>query len=94
MIGMILKLLACHMIGDYVLQSDYIASTKGQNWWHMFVHCFLYAVPFYICFGGSGDLLTVFIMHMIIDPLKARWGKISYLEDQLCHLATLTVYLH
>ena len=33
------KILACHMVGDYVFQIDYIAKTKGDNWWHLLSHC-------------------------------------------------------
>ena len=32
-------LVFCHLVGDYVLQSDFIAKTKGSNWYHLFVHC-------------------------------------------------------
>lgn len=78
-------LLICHMIGDYVLQGDFIAKTKGENWYHLFVHCVLYIVPFYICFGLCWQIAVIFIAHLIIDPLKARWGKITYWQDQLLH---------
>lgn len=44
-------LIACHMTGDYLFQNNFIASTKGSNWYHLFVHCILYAVPFYLMFG-------------------------------------------
>lgn len=27
----ILNIIMCHLIGDYVLQCDFIAKTKGQN---------------------------------------------------------------
>lgn len=32
MIEIIYKLIICHLIGDYVLQNDFIAKTKGENW--------------------------------------------------------------
>lgn len=51
MIETILILVACHLIGDYVLQSNYLAMNKGKNWYEMFVHCFLYCIPFYFVFG-------------------------------------------
>lgn len=38
----ILLIIFCHLVGDYVLQSDFIAKTKGSNWYHLFVHCGLY----------------------------------------------------
>lgn len=37
----ILVLVFCHLIGDYVLQCDFIAKTKGENRYHMLVHCLL-----------------------------------------------------
>lgn len=46
MIEIIYKLIICHLIGDYVLQNDFIAKTKGENWYHLLVHCLLYSVPF------------------------------------------------
>ena len=93
MIEIIYKLIICHLIGDYVLQSDFIAKTKGENWYHLLVHCLLYSVPFYIVFGYSWKLAFVMTMHIVIDPLKARYNKISYMADQIIHSATLLVYL-
>lgn len=45
MIEKIVILIMCHLIGDYVLQIDFIAKTKGQNLYHLFVHCALYCLP-------------------------------------------------
>jgi hypothetical protein len=33
-----IELILCHLIGDYVLQIDRIADTKGANMYHLFVH--------------------------------------------------------
>lgn len=93
MIEIIYKLIICHLIGDYVLQSDFIAKTKGENWYHLLIHCFLYSLPFYFVFGYSWKLIFVIIMHILIDPLKARYNKISYAMDQIVHYVTLLVYL-
>lgn len=86
-------LVTCHLIGDYFLQSDFIAKTKGQNWYHLFVHCILYVVPFYIAFGLDLRLVIIFISHVIIDALKARYHAISYLGDQVIHYVIMIVYL-
>lgn len=86
-------LVVCHLIGDYCLQSDFIAKTKGQNWYHLFVHCVLYIIPFYIAFGLRWQLGVIFISHMIVDPLKARYHKISYPVDQIIHYTVMSVYL-
>ena len=89
----ILKLIFCHLLGDYVLQVDFIAKTKGENWYHLFVHCMLYCLPFYICFGMGWRLLVILIAHLIIDPLKARYKKINYVQDQIIHYITMLIYL-
>ena len=84
----IFLIVICHLIGDYVLQSDFIATTKGSNWYHLFVHCALYVVPFYIFFGLDWRIGILFGLHMIVDPLKAKWNKISYPQDQVIHYVT------
>lgn len=89
----LILLIMCHLVGDYVLQSNFIASTKGKNWYHLFVHCVLYTVPFLIVFGWTWQLLIIFLTHMIIDPLKARYGKITYVQDQILHYVITLVYL-
>lgn len=92
-IELLLKLLFCHLVGDYVLQIDFIAKTKGENWYHLFVHCVLYCLPFYMCFGIDWRLLVILVAHLIVDPLKARYKKISYTQDQVIHYITMLIYL-
>lgn len=89
----LILLIMCHLVGDYILQSNFIASTKGKNWYHLFVHCVLYTVPFLIVFGWTWQLLIIFSTHMIIDPLKARYYKITYVQDQILHYVITLVYL-
>ena len=93
MIEIIIKLIFCHMVGDYVLQGDFIAQTKGTNWYHLLVHCILYCLPFYIVFGLDWKLLLIFISHIIIDSLKARYKKINYVHDQVLHFLVMCIYL-
>lgn len=93
MIKIIIVLIFCHLVGDYVLQNDFIAKTKGENWYHLIVHCVLYSLPFFVFFGLTWQLSFIFIMHMIIDPLKARYNKINYVTDQLLHYIVMLVYL-
>ena len=81
----ILYVIVCHLIGDYVLQCDFIAKSKGDNLYHMFVHCFLYCIPFAVVFGMDWKIVTIFLTHILIDLLKARWKKINYVQDQIFH---------
>lgn len=93
MLEKIVLLIMCHMIGDYVVQTNFIATTKGKNWYHLFAHCVLYVVPFYICFGFVWQLAVIFVAHLIIDPLKARYSKINYWQDQALHYLVSLLYL-
>ncbi len=93
MARMIAKLVACRLIGDYCLQTDFIAKTKDENSYHLFIHCFLYAIPFWIAFGWGRGLGALFFSHFVVDALKARYHKISYLLDQTIHYAVLAAYL-
>ena len=54
----LLKIIMCHLIGDYVLQCDFIAQTKGKNWYHLLLHCFLYILPFMLYLGMIGDYFS------------------------------------
>ena len=91
--NLILNLIFCHLIGDYVLQTDFIAKTKGDNWYHLLVHCFLYIVPFFYVFGITWQLAVILITHIIIDSLKARYKIINYVTDQVLHYLVILVYL-
>lgn len=93
MIELLYKLFACHFVGDYVLQTDFLAKSKGSNLWHMIAHCVLYTVPFAIVFEIDWRIAVVLATHIIVDNLKARWNKIGYVTDQLLHIATLAIYL-
>lgn len=80
-----IDLVFCHLVGDYVLQKDFIAKTKGENWHHLLVHCLLYILPFRIVYGVDWRLIPLLITHIIIDALKARYKKITYTQDQIAH---------
>ena len=93
MILIMYELMLCHFLGDYVFQTDFLARTKGESWWHMLAHCVTYTTPF-ICFFGF-DMRIVFLLfsHILIDSAKARYKKINYISDQLLHIGALAIYL-
>lgn len=93
MAELIYKLIFCHLIGDYVLQNDFIAKSKGENMYHLLVHCFLYAVPFYIVFGYDVRIPLIITTHIFIDTLKARYKAINYVTDQVLHYLVMLIYL-
>ena len=86
-------LLASHFIGDYVLQTDFLAKTKGDNIWHLFIHSVLYSLPFMIAFGFNWKVPFIIGTHMVIDASKARYKVINYVTDQVFHLMVLVIYV-
>ena len=89
----VIYLILCHLVGDYVLQCDFIAKTKGSNLYHLFVHCALYCLPFVLLYGIDWKIGILFASHIIIDVLKARFNKISYIIDQILHYIVLFIFL-
>lgn len=86
-----IKLIMCHFIGDYFLQSDYLGLNKGKDEYIMLAHCVLYVVPFYFLCGFTIEqTLFLFLTHMIIDPIKARYKLITIAQDQILHYIVLT----
>ena len=61
----LLILIFCHLVGDYVLQSNFLAVTKGENWYHLFVHCALYCLPFFIVFGMTWQLIYIYLSRIL-----------------------------
>ena len=86
-------LLASHFIGDYVLQTDFLAKTKGDNIWHLFIHSVLYSLPVMIAFGFNWKVPFIIGTHIVIDALKARYKVINYVADQVLHLMVLVIYV-
>ena len=94
MIQEAIKIIFYHLVGDYPLQQDFIAKTKGENWYHLFVHCALYCVPFAVVYAIDVRLLILFITHFTTDALKARYEAIGYAYDQFLHyVIALVLYL-
>lgn len=93
MLEKIFILVLCHLVGDYVLQINFIAQTKSKNVYHLLVHCLLYCLPFYIAFGFVWQLIPILLLHIVIDLLKAKFKLIPYWLDQVLHYATCLLYL-
>jgi len=90
----LITIIFCHLVGDYSLQQDFIAETKGSNWYHMLVHCALYCVPFAVVYAIDIKLLLLFVSHLLVDSCKARYKAIGYTFDQVLHyMVAVVLYL-
>ncbi len=62
--------LICHLVGDYVLQTDWMAKNKTSSMFAAVVHSFFYALPFVLITGLSWALLVIFFTHILIDHYR------------------------
>ncbi|MEI7451645.1 MAG: DUF3307 domain-containing protein [Candidatus Falkowbacteria bacterium] len=91
----ILILLACHFIGDFGLQSAWMAENKGKSWEINFYHAATYTAVF-IVLGHVSLLATLLILvsHFIIDPLMCRWHIVKHTWlDQVLHFLILAIII-
>ena len=84
--------LACHFIGDYPLQSEWMVLNKGKSWEVNFYHAATYAALFALAGATPIQTAILCVSHFCIDPLKARWGIVKNIwQDQLLHGVVLCV---
>ncbi len=81
-------LILAHLVGDYVLQTDTMASKKRMSSWTCAHHCLVYtlaialiAAPMFLSSTvfAAVALATIFITHFLLDRfgLARRW-MVSY----------------
>lgn len=85
------KLVALHFLGDYVLQTQYLADNKGRDWYVLGVHSVLYAAAFALVGWALWALAALAVTHFWIDAFKARWKMGDIVTDQTMHFMVLGV---
>lgn len=80
------RLLMGHLVGDYMLQSKLMATTKGQannadGWLWCTLHCMIYSASVCVALWNSSLVLfcLVFLSHFFIDrfSLGGAWLKMT-----------------
>lgn len=66
--------LVAHAVGDYVLQSEWMAQEKTRRSLAAFVHCAFYILPFLLITQNVATLAVIFGTHFVID----RWHLARY----------------
>jgi hypothetical protein len=83
-----------HMIGDYSLQSDWMATQKMTNKWAALAHVLVYAIPFAIlCTHNPIALFIIVSTHFVIDHWRlARY--VCWLKNFLAPKRKLEIGSH
>jgi hypothetical protein len=66
--------LLAHAVGDYLLQSQWMADHKTQRWAAAWLHAVTYALPFLLLTRSPSALIVIAGTHAVIDHYRlARW---------------------
>lgn len=100
---MLLKLLFAHSLGDYFLQTDYLAMNKGKDNYILCIHAILYTFAVALIFGNEISQLwywLILLIHIPVDYIKARGitpkrfgDKNALILDQVIHYVILVLAL-
>lgn len=82
------SLLCGHLLGDYILQNDWMAANKAKRGWEGWaacvVHCVLYTLAVWLCSRSwvwdwpLWGLLVVGVAHFAFDRYRlARWWMVN-----------------
>ena len=66
--------LILHLLGDFVAQSDWMATNKTKRFWPAFCHAMVYSLPF-LLIGSPTAVVAILVAHFFID----RYRLIRYL---------------
>lgn len=75
--------LIAHVVGDYLLQSSWMAREKGTHWWPAAVHAVTYGLPFLVITRDPAALAVIVGTHAVID----RYRLARYVVWTTDHLA-------
>ncbi len=63
-----------HLLGDYILQSDWMAQNKTKRSWPCLVHAMIYTlcfVPIFLAHHSSdAAILVILVTHFLIDRFR------------------------
>jgi hypothetical protein len=66
----------CHLVGDYIFQSDWMALNKTKNSKACLAHAFTYTLPFCLMTLDLKALVFILLTHFVID----RWRLVRYVN--------------
>ena len=75
--------LVAHVVGDYLLQSHWVAQRKTSRLAVALLHALLYALPFVLLTRSPVALLVIVVTHAVIDRYRLVRHVIWYKNQWL-----------
>lgn len=99
--SLLIKLLCAHVVADFVLQNKSFCARKlelntWKGWRAQIAHALIQATMAYVFVWDWNNWIVpvvIFLSHLLIDVLKARYGRNNnpwhFVGDQLAHLIVI-----
>ena len=66
----VVGVLLAHLVGDYILQSDWMANEKTKRWFPAWAHAITYGLPFLFITQSPAALAVIIVTHAVIDHYR------------------------
>lgn len=63
-------ILLAHLVGDYLIQSHWMANEKTKRWWPAWAHALTYGLPFLLVTRSPATLAVIVVTHAVIDRYR------------------------
>ncbi|NUM49276.1 MAG: DUF3307 domain-containing protein [Anaerolineales bacterium] len=97
-----------HLIGDFLLQNEWMAMNKRKSAWACFIHVLIYLLPMLFTSLNEWQLLFIGVTHFLQDHTdfvfwwmraykrvpEQHWGVIPLLVDQGFHFLAIEIALY
>lgn len=77
-----LGILLAHLVGDYIIQSHWMATQKTSRWWPAIVHGVTYTIPYLFVTQSPMALLVIAGTHIVIDRYRLA-RHLMWFKNQL-----------
>jgi hypothetical protein len=77
-----LWIVLAHLVGDYLIQSDWMASEKTKRWWPAIAHGATYTLPYALITQSPWALVVIASTHVVIDHYRLA-RHVCWLKNQL-----------
>ena len=76
-----LGIILAHLVGDYIIQSDWMANEKTKRWWPAIAHGLTYTIPYVFVTQSLIALAVIGGTHIIIDRYRLA-RHLSWFKNQ------------
>jgi hypothetical protein len=77
-----LGIVLAHLIGDYLIQSHWMATCKTKQWWPAIAHGLTYTIPYAFITQSTLALFVICSTHIVIDRFRLA-RHFAWFKNQL-----------